>query len=256
MVAADVDFLNLLFAKSYFMSDASFICCDAEAGLPFRDGVFRTAFSLDCVHYIRGKSGLGRELRRIGRPDALYAIAHLHNANGLNSNPGIPLTAGGYSKVFEPLNGHIYVEAKLLESFCTTGCLSLDVAGTDASVRTSNAFIYLSLGKDMDDFPSRRLDRSIARRTGHLSLNPLYVAARVGRSLELRLQWPSPTLRDECCVDFQPLKEKVEVAPAFADLVLAHRFGDLPAETLETLIRSFTIVPQPSGRFLSRANPT
>ena len=67
--------------------------------------VFRTSFSLDCIHYIRCKKALAKDLRRVGQPDALYAISHLHNANRSNPNPGIPLSADGYSEVLEPRGG-------------------------------------------------------------------------------------------------------------------------------------------------------
>ena len=230
MVAADLDFLNLLFARRYFLPDASLLCFDAEAGLPFRDGVFRTAFSLDCVHYIRGKHALAKELRRIGRPDALYAIAHLHNANRSNLNPGLPLAAEGYAKVFEPLDGCLYSEATALESFCGVGSLSLDAAAAAACLSTADAFMYISAGKETHALSSRRLDRYMAQGRNLLALNPLYSAERPGgRPLQLRLRWPSEKLRDECCVGFQPLQEKVKITPADAEALLACRLSDLPA---------------------------
>jgi SAM-dependent methyltransferase len=251
MVAADLDFLNLLLAKSYFMSDANFVCLDAEAGLPFRDATFRTAFSLDCVHYIRGKARLASELRRIGRSDAAYAVAHLHNAQRFNPNPGIPLAADGYSKIFEPLNGSIYAETTLLESFCRIGKVSLDQASTEANLQGSDAFTYLSLGKGTaDSLSSRRLDSDMARPTSHLALNTLYSPAALGEAKQFRIQWPSQMLRDECCAQFQPLPETVEVAPEVADALLTRRFNALSQEALETLIRSFLVVPQPSGAYL------
>lgn len=250
IVAADLDPLNLLFARSFFVPDANFICFDAEAGIPFRDGIFRTAFSLDCVHYIRGKVGLAKELRRVSRPDALYAITHLHNAASTNPNPGIPLTADGYLRVFQPLSGAIYPEAELLRNFHRTGILLLNEVTKYDSLQTSNAFAYLSFGSKTNNLSYHSLDRCIARRSDHLALNPLYESITAEGSLDLRLRWPSQALREECCADFQPLPEKVEIAAELMKSVLSRCLGDLPAETLETLIRSCVIVPEPSGEYL------
>ena len=112
IVAADLDFLNLALAKRYVVPDASFVCCDAEAGLPFREGVFDAVFSLDCVHYIRGKRRLAAELRRIGAPDARFALSHLHNVERENPNQGIPLSAKEYARVFGPLGGGLFASTR------------------------------------------------------------------------------------------------------------------------------------------------
>jgi len=247
VVAGDVDFLNLALAKHYVVPDGSFVCFDAEAGLPFKDGVFDAAFSLDCVHYIRGKQKLAAELRRTGRPDALYALCHLHNVEQANPNQGIPLSADGYSRVFGSLGGRLYAELTLLESFSESGSLALDLAAGEASTAVADAFTYLSLGEGDLASASTRLDRYMATNLSGLSLNALYDSVRADGALELRLRWPSERLRDECCAHSEPLEEKVSLARAFADAVLGQRFHELPAETYDALIRSFVVVPQPGG---------
>ena len=246
VVAADLDFLNLALAKHYAVPDGSFVCFDAEAGLPFRDGVFDAAFSLDCVHYIRGKHRLAAELNRTGRPNALYALCHLHNAERSNPNQGIPLSADGYSKVFGRLAGRVHAEPALLESFSKTGSLALGLAA-GASTDTADAFTYLSLGEANPGSVSMRLDRYMAQNLSCFSLNGLYDSVAADGALELRLRWPSAKLRGECCASIEPLSENVTMARAYMDAVLGQRLHELPAEMFEALIRSFVVVPQPGG---------
>lgn len=246
LVAGDVDFLNLALAKRYVVPDGNFVCFDAEAGLPFRDGTFDAAFSLDCVHYIRNKDRLAAELRRTGRPDALYALCHLHNARQPNPNQGIPLTAEGYAQVFAGLGGKVYGEPALLASFCESGSLAFGRAAA-ASTAGDNAFIYLSLGGREAEAASLRLDRYIAASLPSFSLNGLYAGASIDGALELRLRWPSEKLRSECSTGFEPLKETVVLTRDLADAVLGQRLHEVPTETCESLIRSFVLVPQPAG---------
>ena len=247
VVAADLDFLNLALAKHYVEPEGNFICFDAEAGLPFRDGVFDAAFSLDCVHYIRGKQKLAAELQRTGRANALFALCHLHNAERTNPNQGIPLSAEGYSKVFKRLGGTLYAESALLESFSARGSLGLSLAAVNPSTAVADAFIYFGFGDDNTELTSTHLDNYMASSSPCFSLNRLYQVVPADGAIELRLNWPSEKLKSECCASFDPLQETVSLAPAFADAVLGQRFHDLPAEIFEALIRSFVVVPQPAA---------
>jgi SAM-dependent methyltransferase/uncharacterized protein YbaR (Trm112 family) len=245
IVSGDVDFLNLVLAKHYVVPEGNFVCFDAEAGLPFAGGTFDAAFSLDCVHYIRGKARLAAELRRTARPNAHFALCHLHNVEHPNPNQGIPLSADGYSEVFGSLGGRLHDEPALLESFGATGSLALDRAA-DRAGTAANAFTYLSLGEDKAEWASTHLDRHMATRLMCFSLNGLYEGVGVDGGLELRMRWPSEKLRSECSAGFQPLEERVLLERSLADAVLGQRLHELPTEAYEGLIRSFVVVPQPS----------
>ncbi|HMQ94644.1 MAG TPA: class I SAM-dependent methyltransferase [Amaricoccus sp.] len=247
VVAADLDFLNLALAKHYVEPEGNFICFDAEAGLPFRDGVFDATFSLDCVHYIRGKQKLAAELQRTGRANALYALCHLHNVARANPNQGIPLSAEGYSRVFGRLGGTLYAEPALLESFTENGSLGLSLAAAKPRTDVADAFVYLGLGDNNAELTSTHLDNYMASGPSHFSLNRLYQGISGDGVIELRLNWPSEKLRSECCASFEPLRERVSLAAAFADAVLGQRFHELPAEIFEALVRSFVVVPQPAA---------
>lgn len=246
LVAGDLDFLNLALAKHYVVPEGNFVCFDAEAGLPFRDATFDATFSLDCVHYIRGKDRLAAELRRTGRPGALYAICHLHNAGQSNPNQGIPLSADGYAQVFGRLGGKVYGEPALLESFCESGSLALSRSAA-ADRAADNAFTYLALGEAEAETAALRLDRYIAARLPSFALNALYDSVDVDGTVELRLRWPSEKLRSECATGFEPLREKVVLTRDLTDAVLGHRLHEVPEETCEALIRSFVLVPEPAG---------
>jgi SAM-dependent methyltransferase len=242
VVAADIDYVNLLIAKHFFVPGAQFVCFDAEKGLPFADGTFRAMFSLDCVHYIRGKLLLGRELRRIGRPDAVFAISHLHNAAAVNPNPGIPLPAHGYEAVFAPLGGAVHAEADLLRGFLDSGRLQVDKAAEGAALQSAAAFTYLAFGAEAPAVAARALDEFMKARPQSLSLNNLYQRSAAE---ELRMQWPSEALKSECYAEYQPLGETVRVRRDVLDSILDRRLEQLPADELTALIRSFVLVPQP-----------
>ena len=244
IVAADLDFVNLALAQQYVIPDANFICLDAEAGLPFKDAEFDAAFSLDCVHYIRGKHKLAAELAQIGRPDAIHALCHLHNVERANPNQGIPLSADGYARVFSALGGRLYAEPELLQSFSASGSLALGAAADKSKTDRSDAFVYLSLGRSDEAAAPTQLDHYMAMSLSCFSLNGVY--QRDG-ALELRLHWPSQRLRDECCASLHPLAERIHLERTDMEAVVARRLYDVPAETAESLIRAFVIVPQPPG---------
>lgn len=246
VVAADVDFVNLMLAKRFFAPQAHFVCFDAERGLPFRDGIFHAAFSLDCVHYIRAKYRLGLELRRVSRSDAVFAISHLHNAGASNPNPGIPLHADGYAKVFEPLGGRVHAEAVLLDGFVRTGSLNLRGSVDDEDLRKAAAFIYLSLGRLGTEGAIGGLDELMLRRSDALTLNPLYQASAAAPASSLSMRWPSESLREECYAEFQPLKEEVSVTAEVLEALRTRNFSGLPRETLAELVRTFVLVPLPN----------
>lgn len=247
VVAADLDFLNLLLAKQYVLPDENFVCFDAEAGLPFKDDAFDAAFSLDCVHYIRGKHHLASELHRVGRPKARYALCHIHNATRHNPNQGIPLSPEGYARVFSPLGGRLYSESALLRGFSESGRLPLDLAADAATSDAPDAFAYLSLREHEAETATLRLDRNMAASLTSFSLNGLYGGSRSDGAFELRLRWPSEKLRTECCAGFEPLQDRVPLARSVADAVIGQRFQELPEELFEALIRSFVVVPQPDS---------
>lgn len=97
VTGVDVVYSKLWLAKHYVAPDASYVCLDAAAPLPFPDKHFSTAFCHDAFYFLPDKPHVARELQRVAYT---VLIGHTHNAAMDNYSSGASLTVADYRDLF------------------------------------------------------------------------------------------------------------------------------------------------------------
>jgi hypothetical protein len=243
-IAADPDFVNLHILQGHFGGPAiTPICIDAEFPLPFQDEQFSAVFCLDAFHYIRSKSHLAAEFRRVTEEEGPLLIPHVHNRLRPNPAPGFPLSAADYARLFGA-DTVLRPESAVLDDFVREG--TFDLSGADSgNLELAEAFTLVSCPAPLRrkyDAETRLLH---ACREG-LSLNPAFHAETVGKSVRFRRALPNTWLRAECSAMEQYL-------PSDVDLDEWHRIrsGTWLAEdeaVASSLIRRLVVTPAPKRR--------
>lgn len=247
VIAADHDFVNLYLARKYLIPDTPCICLDAELPLPFAENFFSSVLCLDGLHYVRSKKALLKELDRILEENGLWLFPHLHNALGTNVSPGVPLSPAGYRECFDFLPMRIYAESEVLRRFMKDEETDLSKS---ASPETLNQAPVLSLVASRNDNLWRNhaavKDRLLQIRS-NLIINPIYRRNGEGNSLHLRMAWPSPTLERECETVKEFLPQTCDIDSGLLTRLRAGALQKEDQSTINTLIKSFVLVPLPEN---------
>lgn len=195
LTATDHDFINLLLARWYLTPNATLVCCDHEAPLPFADAAFDAVFCLDAFHYIRSKRALVRELQRLARPEALWLFPHLHNAEAFNFTAGMPLSAEGYLACFDELNPRLFDEAELLAQAVQADAIDLKETPASEALHAAQAFTLVAAGRPAvwQSYPDQRARLHAPKDL--LRLNPIYQETPGGG---VAMKWPNAMLEEEC----------------------------------------------------------
>ena len=67
VIGLDRSFFVLYLAKNWVAPAGEYVCGDADASLPFRDGAFSAAFCTDTFHVLVNRATCIRELKRVTR---------------------------------------------------------------------------------------------------------------------------------------------------------------------------------------------
>jgi hypothetical protein len=79
VIGVDHNFFGLYIAKNWIASEAKYVCVDADASLPFRDGAFSTAFCSDAFETFEHKVTCIRELKRLTQDDGHIMLIGVRN---------------------------------------------------------------------------------------------------------------------------------------------------------------------------------
>ncbi|GAB5537083.1 MAG: hypothetical protein Rubg2KO_33320 [Rubricoccaceae bacterium] len=168
----------------YVAPGAAFVCADADAPLPFRDGAFGAAVCSDAFHYIADKARTVQELQRCARGPVLLATV----SNALVPPiDGAELTPARYAALFGEARWRVTTEAELLARYLNGQKPDLTTSVSEDALRGEKWLSYVitedeALFRDHESFD----------RWPHLEgmevLNLLYERDRDG----VRLRFPSP----------------------------------------------------------------
>lgn len=246
VVMADVDFVNLFIARRYVAPEAAAVCIDAEVPLPFADMAFDCVYCLDGLHYARSKVALLREVDRIISTEGAWLFAHMHNANGNNVNPGVPLTARGYAMRFTFGQQRLVAEREVLRQFQADGSLDLTEQASIEALDSSNAITLMGARNASMWRRHEFLDDALCRRPDLLSFNPLYRVERVADGLMARATWPSESLRIECAgTALNCVPETIHLPYRIVEEIAAARVEGTLSNEVRKLLRSFVLVCLP-----------
>ncbi len=173
VVGLDLNFALLYLARRFVAPSALFVCADASATLPFRDGVFEAAVCGDAFYYMPDRAASARELLRVVKGALLLSRLADPSFRGPGALP--PLEPDAYLSMFAPRNPRLHRERDLLETFLKSR--TLDLTRSDASrdeVLTLTAGVEAKVWPGADYFVSGS------------QLNPIYETREEGEALHLK----------------------------------------------------------------------
>lgn len=244
VVMADADYVNLFIARRFTAPRAVAVCLDVEAPLPFVDNSFQGAFCLDGLHYVRSKVALLGQLDRVLHANAYWAFSHMHNAQRTNVNPGVPLSAQHYARIFSFGEQRLVPEPLLIEQFRADCAIDLSEPVAPSALESSDALTLFG-GRNEALWRAHDLRETIARRADLLALNPLFQVSATADGLEGTAVWPSESLRQECTKAGTLLPERIALPrQTIEEISAAQRGGEISAAVAK-LIRESVLVPLP-----------
>jgi SAM-dependent methyltransferase len=178
IVGLDLSFTLLYLARRFVAPTALFVCADASATLPFRDGAFEAALCADTFNYLRDRAATARELLRIVKGPLLLSRLADPSFRGRGSHE--PLQPDAYLSMFAPRGPRLHRDRDLLEAFLKTR--SLDLNRTSASrdeVLTLTAGVEAKVWPGADYFVSGS------------ELNPIYETREEGDRIHLKRRFIS-----------------------------------------------------------------
>ena len=81
VIGVDHNFFRLYVARHWIAPQAEYVCCEADAALPFPDGTFSAAFCSDAFHYFVNKTIVIQELKRLTQDDGFIVLVTMRNSN-------------------------------------------------------------------------------------------------------------------------------------------------------------------------------
>ena len=208
VVGLDASFPLVWLAKRFVAPQATFLCADGAARLPFRDGAFEAAFCADAFNYLPDREGAARELRRVARGPLL--LSRLADPGFAARGGQPPLPPEAYVRFFDGRSPRLYRDRDLLDAFLARGVLDLSApAGGPADVLSLAAGVEPRVYEGAGDF----------LRGG--AINPLYDVREDGDRLHLSRRAPGE-------VPERLTITRAQVAAADPELVRARILLDLP----------------------------
>jgi SAM-dependent methyltransferase/uncharacterized protein YbaR (Trm112 family) len=201
LMGLDFSFPLLYLARRFLAPGAHFVCADASARLPFRDGTFEAAVCADTFNYLPDRARTASEIMRIARGPILFS--HLSDPTFRGRGAQDPLRPDQYAAFFAPRNPRLYGERRLLETFLRTRTLDLSAPGA-----RDDETISMAAGVDPRLYPDAGFF------AGGSSLNPIYDVQQGENVLRLTRRFLSEKHSAACRTYPGYLPEGVEVTRA------------------------------------------
>ncbi len=186
-VALDTDFTALYLARRFFVPEATVVCADAGADLPFEDHGFDAVVMCDTFHFVPDQARLAAQVQQTLRPGGQVILSHIHNGRFSNSLSGHARTPQDYAALFAGQNPILFDNRTLLADLMAQGMVSL---APPPDVATLDSAPHLSLVTNPHGALPRQIDgiwqnnRQAGRR---IVLNPLLDERRKGRPIHPRI---------------------------------------------------------------------
>ena len=173
IVGLDLSFTLLYLAKRFVAPSALFVCADASAPLPFRDGAFEAALCSDTFNYLPDRAAAAHELLRTVRGPLLLSRLADPSFQARGGQP--PLEPEAYLSMFAARSPRLHRDRDLLDGFLKKRVLDLTAANASREeVLTLTAGVESKVWPGADFFVSGT------------ELNPIYEVQEEGGALKLR----------------------------------------------------------------------
>jgi SAM-dependent methyltransferase/uncharacterized protein YbaR (Trm112 family) len=242
VIGVDNTFFGLYVAKHWIAPEAEFVCCTAEASLPFPDGAFSVAFCSDAFHYFANKAASIRELKRLTQQDGLIVLVWIHNVLFRLPYDGMPLPPEGYHWLVADIPHRLVADHDILARYRQKQGPSL-ARITDAERLAKAPLLSLIASHRQDVFQDHGPFEDWPHAEGWLGINPLYTAEQpdaVG-NVRLRRTFPSAFYEEDHaeCKDYLPERVTVPMS-VWTNLIAGKR---VPA--MEGLIEQCVVLGMP-----------
>ena len=216
VVGIDEFFFGLYLGKHWIAPAAEYVCCAADAKLPFADGTFSAAFSSDSFHYFTHKDVSLGEMARVTGPEGLILLAGMHNAQVQRLMAyGLPLPPAGYEALAGKTPHRLVADRDVLARYFEK--LGPPLAAPAGRARLDTApLLSLALSHRPEVFADHGTFADWPHAQGRLGVNLLYREEGPDSAGNFRLQRTFPSALYEA--DHAEIKayipESVEVSPA------------------------------------------
>lgn len=164
VVGVDVSYAQLWVARRLVAPRADYVCADARQ-LPFADGSFASAASIDVLSFVRDKWAVVRELLRVVEDGGPLAVSSMKDDAHDHVYAGLPLSTTGWRRLFGSAPHLRLLDDELLldRYLAGKGLPEVDEPTTGATV----SLLVASPGGGGPPDP-------LAHARGPLAVNPLY----------------------------------------------------------------------------------
>jgi len=100
VVGVDNNFYLLFVAKYWIAPDAEYVCCEADADLPFVNDVFCSALCVNSFHFFEEKEHCIKEVKRLIDEKGSIILAALHHAKTETKTSNTALSVAEYVNLF------------------------------------------------------------------------------------------------------------------------------------------------------------
>ena len=246
VVGVDTFFFGLYLAKNWICPEGQFVCCAADAALPFADGAFGGAIATDAFHYFEDKPTAVAQLRRVTRDEGMFLFSGLHNARMVRQLAyGLPLAPAGYAELFPDIATRLVDDATILDRYLER--MGPPLAASSPAARLESApLLSLAASRRPDLLVDGGRFAEWPHGVGRWRLNPLFEAVgggapERGDTVRLRLHLPSRAYAQDQAEALRYLPAQIDVDAGLLARIAA---GDRPAEA-DPLLRQCVVVGTP-----------
>jgi ubiquinone/menaquinone biosynthesis C-methylase UbiE len=192
VIGADRNFFSLYVAKHWFSPEARYVCCDADAALPFPDDAFSAVLCADAFHYFANKLPCVRELMRLTCSDGIIFL--LSVLNSLVKRPGFPRRPPpeGYEALVKDVPHRLVSERAVMERYVEKKGPPL-ARSMEMTAPLEDMWFSIVASRQQDVFKDHGPLTNWPHAYGKLELNPLYVPEGSGSDgvTRFRRRYPS-----------------------------------------------------------------
>jgi ubiquinone/menaquinone biosynthesis C-methylase UbiE/uncharacterized protein YbaR (Trm112 family) len=177
VIGVDRNFFALYVAQKWVAPEAEYICCEADASLPFPDSAFSTVFCSDAFHYFVNKATSIRELKRLTQDDGLIVLVTLRNGSVRHQHACLPLPPEGYQALVADMSHRLVSDSDILAHYLQKQGPPL-ARSADLQQLTQEPLLSLVASHRPEVFQDHGRFEDWPHAEGRLALNPLFVAEK------------------------------------------------------------------------------
>ena len=242
VIGLDHTFFALYVAKNWIAPQAQYVCCEADAGLPFPADAFSNTLCVDGIHCFANKVTVIRELKRVTQNDGLMMLVASRNALVAHPYSGQPLPPQGYDALLSDTPHRLVSDHEVLARYFQKQGPPLARSSSAESLAQAPLLSILA-SQRQEVFQDHGAFEDWPHAHGRLQLNPLYVRDGQDRngSIHLRRAFPSVFYEEENAECKQYLPEDVSVgSQVWLDLERGRRTPEM-----ERLIERCVVLGMP-----------